>query len=822
MRKHAALVSLLIPALVLGLFPAFPATAQTAPTTDLTVTKTDSTSYYAAGASTTYVITVTNNGPDSATGAVVTDTLPALIDTASWTAVFTSGSGTASGSGSINQTIDLAVGGTAVYTVTADVRATATGNLVNTATVAAPAGASDPNPANNTSTDTDSPSVDLQVTNRDFNPTYTPGLASIYTLTVTNASNEPVTGAYVENDFPEQVSTVTWEAVFTGTGSAGTASGSGDIGEYINLAAGGTAVYTVTANTSPTASGNLINSATVTEPPGVNDSSAFNNFWIDIDIPLRVSGLAITKTDGTTTFVPGSAAVYTVVVTNQGPSFVTGARVVDSFPASFTSVAWTALFEGVDSTGTVSGTGNIDETVSLSAEGTATYTITAQVAPTVTGDLVNTATVSSPPGSIDVNPLDNSATDVDAVTPQVDLTITKTDGVATYVPGQTTQYTIVVSNSGPSMLTGGTLIDVLPAGVAGATWTASYTGAGSSGATSGTGNLYTAVNLGVGGTATFVVSAPVSAATTGDLVNTATIAVPAGTTNLNPVTFATDTDTQNPIADVRIFKTDGRGQYQPGSTATYTITVANFGPSDVTGARVVDTLPVLLGGATWTASFSNGSGTASGTGNIDQPINLAAGGSATYTVVAPILSSASGDLVNTATVALPAGVTDPDPANNTSTDVDTTAQVESSIAVYRFYNYNTKTHFYTASASERDFVITGWSDVYRYEGIAYHSPSGVGVVPLYRFYNTHTDTHFYTASDEEKARVIATWPGIMRYEGITYGVLMAPAPGCVPVHRFFNRLTGAHFYTASDSERLGVQAAYAFLRYEGVAFYVMP
>lgn len=822
MGKRAALVAILIPSLVLSLSPAVPATAQVTPTADLAITKTDSTSYYAAGASTTYVITVTNNGPDGVTGAVVTDTLPALVGTASWTAVFTSGSGTASGTGSINQTIDLSANGTAVYTLTADIGTTATGNLVNTATVAAPAGVTDPNAANNTSTDTDSPSVDLQVTNRDFNPTYTPGLASIYTLTVTNASNEPVTGAYVENDFPEQVSTVTWEAVFTGTGSSGTASGSGDIGEYINLAAGGTAVYTVTANTSSTATGNLINSATVTEPPGVNDSSAFNNFWIDIDIPLRVSGLAITKTDGTTTFVPGSSAVYTVVVTNQGPSFVTGARVVDTFPAYFTSVAWTALFEGVGSTGAVSGTGNIDETVSLSAEGTATYTITAQVAPTVTADLVNTATVSVPPGTIDVNPLDNSATDTDSVTPQVDLAITKSDGVATYVPGQTTQYTITVANSGPSILTGGTLIDTLPAGVTGATWTASYTGTGSSGATSGAGNLSTAISLGVGGTATFVVRAPVSAAATGDLVNTATIAVPAGTTNLNPATSATDTDTQDSVADVRIYKTDGSSRYQPGSTATYTITVANFGPSDVTGARVVDTLPVLVGSATWTAVFSNGSGTASGTGNIDQLINLAAGGTATYTVVAPIVPSASGELVNTATVTLPVGVTDPDPANNTSTDVDTTAQVEPSVAVYRFYNYTTRTHFYTASISERDFVITGWSDIYRYEGVAYHSPSGAGVVPLYRFYNMHTDTHFYTASDEEKAHVIATLAGVMRYEGITYGVLMAPAPGCVPVHRFFNRLTGAHFYTASDSERLAVQASYAFFRYEGVAFYVMP
>ena len=47
------------------------------------------------------------------------------------------------------------------------------------------------------------------------------------------------------------------------------------------------------------------------------------------------------------------------------------------------------------------------------------------------------------------------------------------------------------------------------------------------------------------------------------------------------------------------------------------------------------------------------------------------GASVTYTVTAHIDPSARGSLANTATVALPAGLTDPVPGNNSATDTDT-------------------------------------------------------------------------------------------------------------------------------------------------------
>src|SRR4030095_1852631 len=48
---------------------------------------------------------------------------------------------------------------------------------------------------------------------------------------------------------------------------------------------------------------------------------------------LLVADLAITKTDGATTAVPGVSVTYTITASNAGPDPVTGGTVADTFPA---------------------------------------------------------------------------------------------------------------------------------------------------------------------------------------------------------------------------------------------------------------------------------------------------------------------------------------------------------------------------------------------------------------------------------------------------------------------------------------------------------
>jgi hypothetical protein len=81
-----------------------------------------------------------------------------------------------------------------------------------------------------------------------------------------------------------------------------------------------------------------------------------------------------------------------------------------------------------------------------------TITVAGTVNPATTGNLVNTATVTTGTGQTDPTPANNTATDTDTAAPSTDLTITKTDGSPTYTAGASISYSIVVSNAGPSKM----------------------------------------------------------------------------------------------------------------------------------------------------------------------------------------------------------------------------------------------------------------------------------------------------------------------------------------------------------------------------------
>lgn len=142
--------------------------------------------------------------------------------------------------------------------------------------------------------------------------------------------------------------------------------------------------------------------------------------------------------------------------------------------------------------------------------------------------------------------------------------------------------------------------------------------------------------------------------------------------------------------------------------------------------------------------------------------------------------------------------------------------------VYRFYNTKTGTHFYTASETEKATVQNTMGATYTFEGVAYNLETDNPLMntPLYRFYNKVTGTHFYTASETEKNNVMATMAATFTYEGVAYNV-SSTAAGTTPVYRFYNVKTGTHFYTASESEKANIQATLSgTYTFEGAAFYL--
>src|SRR5438477_2251154 len=92
------------------------------------------------------------------------------------------------------------------------------------------------------------------------------------------------------------------------------------------------------------------------------------------------------------------------------------------------------------------------------------FQLTVFICASLMGIVINRVTVAAPSGVTDTNLGNNSSTDTDQLTPEADLSITKDDGAATAVPGTNDTYTVTVTNSGPSTVTGATVSDVLPAG----------------------------------------------------------------------------------------------------------------------------------------------------------------------------------------------------------------------------------------------------------------------------------------------------------------------------------------------------------------------
>ncbi|MBL8998972.1 MAG: DUF11 domain-containing protein, partial [Gemmatimonadetes bacterium] len=134
---------------------------------------------------------------------------------------------------------------------------------------------------------------------------------------------------------------------------------------------------------------------------------------------------------------------------------------------------------------------------------------------------------------------------------------------------------------------------------------------------------------------------------------------------------ATDGNTViTPTADLSILKGNGVGSVTPGTPVTYAITVANAGPSGVTGATVTDVFPAAMTGVTWTCSASGGAACpASGSGDISASVDLPSGSSVLFTATGTVSGGATGTLSNTATVVAPGGFNDP-AGNNSATDAD--------------------------------------------------------------------------------------------------------------------------------------------------------
>src|SRR5438874_1325554 len=126
------------------------------------------------------------------------------------------------------------------------------------------------------------------------------------------------------------------------------------------------------------------------------------------------------------------------------------------------------------------------------------------------------------------------------------------------------------------------------------------------------------------------------------------------------------------LADLKITCTDSKTTVAAGSLNTYTIAVTNTGLENVNGAVVTDTFPAQLQNVSYTATGKSGAtGFSAGSGNINQSLNLPPNSSVTYKATGFINGNSGTVISNAANVSVPAGVSDPNTADNTATDKDT-------------------------------------------------------------------------------------------------------------------------------------------------------
>ncbi|MGL6289628.1 MAG: beta strand repeat-containing protein, partial [Silanimonas sp.] len=179
-------------------------------------------------------------------------------------------------------------------------------------------------------------------------------------------------------------------------------------------------------------------------------------------------------------------------------------------------------------------------------------------------------------------------------------------------------------------------------------------------------------------------------------VNTATVAAPASVNDPVPANnTATDTDPIARATDLALTKSSTPDPVVVGGLLTYTLTVANAGPSAVLAAdtfSIIEALPAGLSGCTYTPStgtFTVGTIApgATGTGTWTGAA-IPSGGSITLTIACTVDAAAAASIANTATVVPATGTTDPDcsgaplvcAGNNTATVTTTVDRVELTLA----------------------------------------------------------------------------------------------------------------------------------------------
>ena len=433
--------------------------------------------------------------------------------------------------------------------------------------------------------------ADLSLQKSVSNSTGTPAAPNVgdvitYTITVNNAGPSTATGVEVKDILPFGL-TFVGSADFTNAAGTLTASN-------LTVAVGTPKLLTFTAKV--TGNQEINNKAEISKSdqfdPNSQPNTGTEDGQDDTDNALitpQVADLSLKKLATPLSANVGDNITYTIQVSNAGPSTATNVEVKDILPAGLTLV---------NAGNFTNNAGTLTATIpSLAVGVTQNLTFTAKL--TQAGNVTNAAEITkSDQYDIDSqvnNGTANNEDDTDKITVGgvlADLSLLKTVDNKVVNPNENVEFTLMVSNAGPSAVTTASVRDVLPSGLQ---FVSSATLANTGGTLTGQ-----VSNLGVGQTQTFKFIAKVTG--TGKIINHAEIASssvpdPDSSPNNGILNGEDDTDSTSirvRQADLSLTKFVSTTTPNVGETIEYTILINNAGTDAATNVQAKDVFPAGL------------------------------------------------------------------------------------------------------------------------------------------------------------------------------------------------------------------------------------
>lgn len=434
----------------------------------------------------TYTLTVTNAGPETATGITLTDAIPMYLSGTSFrpatgiAVVASDGTVCSTGSTVTCNLQDMANGAVTTVNITVT-RPMSDGDWTNTAAVFS-SNIGDPNRANNTASApvvTVAGIADMEMTAKTVTPTSVrAGVEATYVLSFRNSGASTADNVVVTDTFnPAGVGAYTFISATASKGSCSAMAGDVLTCNIGSMARNETQSVTVVIRPDymavPPTPRVLPNTADVSTTTTESDSGN-NSQAVDLDIIEASLDLIINKSDVTdpvgfdSTASPKGEIVYQIRVDNQGPSYGSNIVFTDTIttPAgknlTFTcdrdsaSGACSATTycnnQGLSFTGTQAFSCNLGATLELAAGSSYTRYLVFETenAPDPGGDTYqNTVAVTA--NEPESNSANNSANESTTVRGIVDLEITsKTPSADPVNLREPFTYTITITNNGPS------------------------------------------------------------------------------------------------------------------------------------------------------------------------------------------------------------------------------------------------------------------------------------------------------------------------------------------------------------------------------------